>query len=282
MGIEPVSPKELTFPPISGILPETKIAIEAALQAGKKVIEIYSTNFQTVEKSDQSPVTIADIESNRIIEQILSKSQIPILSEEGDNETKLNASKIWIVDPLDGTKEFVDKVGQFTIMISLVVNHSPVIGVILAPVQGLLYVAQRTNGAYRYSQGTWQKLHVSNISRIENARAVLSRSHVSNEELDFLKDLNISSYSRLGSSLKILALCSGESEVYFTASPKIKQWDTCASHCLITEAGGTMTDMLGNALEYNKGPLNHENGIVATNGPLHKLVIEKCPILMKK
>jgi len=269
-------------PPFDEVLPETRLAIEAALQAGKKVIEIYRTDFKVSEKADRSPVTVADTASNAEISSVLSRSQIPILSEEGENRVESAGTKTWIIDPLDGTKEFVDKIGEFTIMIALVDNHSPVIGVILSPIDGSLYVAQRSKGAYKYSKGSWERLKVSSVRRTEDASAVLSRSHVLDEELDFVRHLNLRSYSRLGSSLKILALCSAAAEIYFTASRWIKQWDTCASNCLISEAGGKMTDMFGDDLRYSKGPLNHEKGIVATNGFVHDQVIERCEILRKK
>jgi 3'(2'), 5'-bisphosphate nucleotidase len=270
--------------PFSGALPETMLAIEAALQAGKKVIEIYgSTDFQVTEKQDRSPVTIADIASNTIIERVLSRSQIPMLSEEGREEYDGVRSsvkrRIWIIDPLDGTKEFVEKNGEFTIMIGLVDNHSPLIGVIYSPVEDSLHVAEKGKGAYRYNKGKWQGLKVSNIGKIKDARAVLSRSHVSDEELGFLRDLNVRSFSRLGSSLKILSICSGSAEIYFTATRYMKQWDTCASYCLLTEAGGRMTDLYGNELQYDIQPLNHEKGIVATNGFLHDQVVDQAQLL---
>jgi 3'(2'), 5'-bisphosphate nucleotidase len=270
-------------PPFSEALTQTKLAIQAALQAGKKVIEIYhGKDYEVSEKGDRSPVTIADVVSNRTIETILSSSQIPILSEEGEHELKSDITKAWIIDPLDGTKEFVDRNGEFTIMIALVEEHVPLIGVIYSPVDDSLYLAQKDKGAYRHSGGKWQRLKVSSINKIEDARAVLSRSHILKEELDFVKYLNLLGYSRRGSSLKALAICSGAAEIYFAANRSIKQWDTCASHCLITEAGGRMTDLYGNDLQYNKGSLNHENGILATNGPLHNQVIEKCRVLTNK
>ena len=115
--------------PFSGALPQTKLAIEASLQAGRKVIEIYhrEVDFEVSNKEDRSPVTMADVVSNRTIGTILSSSQIPILSEEGEREVKPDLTKTWIIDPLDGTREFVDKNGEFTIMISytlLLMIHS--------------------------------------------------------------------------------------------------------------------------------------------------------------
>ncbi len=128
-------------PPFSNILPETNLAIEAAMKAGKAVIEVYKNNFSYQVKDDNSPITEADIKSNGIIQETLSITNIPILSEENvDDLVRLKHEKIWIVDPLDGTSDFVEKTGEFTIMISLVQSSKPILGVIYWPTEDKLYV----------------------------------------------------------------------------------------------------------------------------------------------
>ena len=120
--------------PFINALPETNLAIEAAIKGGKAVIEVYKNDFSFEIKDDNSPITEADIQSNKIIQEILSATNIPILSEESvDNLTRLKHEKIWIIDPLDGTSDFVDKTGEFTIMISLVQSSKPILGVIYWP-----------------------------------------------------------------------------------------------------------------------------------------------------
>ena len=260
--------------PIKQPLPEIHLAINAAIKAGEAVMEVYNQNFSTTLKSDNQPITEADIKSNSIIQKIISDSNYPILSEETtDNKERLNHKKIWIIDPLDGTTDFVNKTGEFTIMIALVENKKPILGIIYWPTKDQLYLAQSGQGAFLLNQGNWTKLSVSTISKLEECRVVGSRHHVSGKEQNLLTLLNISKFTSKGSSLKVGDISSGKAELYFTTTNKIKQWDTCASYCLIKEAGGKMTDMLGNDLKYNIEKLNHENGLLVSNELIHDQVI---------
>ncbi len=261
--------------PIKQPLPEIHLAINAALKAGKAVMEVYNQNFSTTLKSDDEPITEADIKSNSIIEKIISDSNYPILSEETtDNKERLNHKKIWIIDPLDGTTDFVNRTDEFTIMIALVENNKPILGVIYWPTNDQLYLAQSGQGAFLLNQGNWTKISVSDISELEKCKAVGSRHHISEIEQNLIKRLNISQFTSKGSSLKVADISSGNAELYFTTTNKIKQWDTCASYCLITEAGGKMTDMFGNDLKYNTERLNHENGLLVSNGLIHNHIIK--------
>jgi len=261
--------------PIINPFPETQLAIQAALEAGKTVMNVYSQEFSSTLKNDNEPLTEADVKSNKIIQKIISDSGHLILSEESpDDKKRLDHKKIWIVDPLDGTSDFIKKTGEFTIMISLVEDHIPILGVIYWPTEKKLYLAQKGQGAFKSESGIWSKLSVSNVSELENCRAVGSRYHISEIEHNLIKRLNISQFTSKGSSLKVADISSGNAELYFTTTNKIKQWDTCASYCLITEAGGKMTDMFGNDLKYNTERLNHENGLLVSNGIIHNHIIK--------
>jgi 3'(2'), 5'-bisphosphate nucleotidase len=254
---------------------EVSLAIQAALESGKTVMNVYNQKFSSTLKNDNEPLTEADVKSNQIIQKIISDSGHPILSEESvDDKKRLDSKKIWIIDPLDGTSDFIKKTGEFTIMISLVEDHIPILGVIYWPTEKKLYLAQKGQGAFKSDNGTWSKLSVSKISELENCRAVGSRYHISEIEQNLIKRLNISQFTSKGSSLKVAEVSSGNAELYFTTTNKIKQWDTCASYCLITEAGGKMTDMLGNDLKYNTERLNHENGLLVSNGLIHNHIIK--------
>lgn len=266
--------------PFGDVFPETDLAVRAIKDATKRVLEIYNDDFQASEKEDKSPVTLADIESHRIITNILEESNIAIVSEEGAQDGRSNA-KFWLVDPLDGTREFVDKNGEFTIMIALVDEGKPLVGVISHPLAGSIYLAQKGHGAFRLGKDGSKKLRVSDIGTLHGARAVISRSHVSAEELNFIGSLKLSGYTRLGSSLKALKICSGDAELYFAGNTKIKQWDTCASYCLVTESGGKMTDMFGADINYGTQALNHERGIVMSNRRIHEEFISKCDPLRR-
>jgi len=261
--------------PISDPVPEIQFAIEAAIEAGKVVMEVYDRTLSSSIKSDNQPITEADVKSNQIIQKIISNSGHPILSEESvDDKKRLDSKKIWIIDPLDGTSDFIKKTGEFTIMISLVEDHIPILGIIYWPTKSTLYLAQKGQGAFKYDNGAWSKLSVSNVSELEKCKAVGSRHHISEIEQNLIKHLNLSQFTSKGSSLKVADISSGNAELYFTTTNKIKQWDTCASYCLITEAGGKMTDMFGNDLKYNTERLNHENGLLVTNGLIHNHIIK--------
>ena len=261
--------------PIDNPLPEIKLAIQAVIEAGKEVMTIYNQGFSSTIKNDNQPITEADIRSNNIIQKLISSFGYPILSEESvDDKKRLNFQKIWIIDPLDGTTDFIQKTGEFTIMISLLKGKKPILGIIYWPTEDILFLAQKDKGAYKLYKDTWSKISVSNISELSQCIAVGSRYHISEIEQKFLKLLNINKFISKGSSLKVTDISSGSAEFYFTTTNKIKQWDTCASYCLINEAGGKMTDMFGNDLEYNTEKLNHDNGLLVSNGLIHEKIIK--------
>lgn len=262
--------------PISNRLPELDVAIDSAVQAGETILTIYNGKFESETKSDDSPITIADVKSNEIIKSILSKIDHMILSEEDkDDRNRLDEKTIWIVDPLDGTSDFIDKTGEFTIMISLVKNGKPELGVIGWPTGNTIFAAQKGNGAFRYKNGSWEKISVSNTSDLSKCRIVGSRHHLSDKEKNFIKKLGITDFTSIGSSLKVAKISSGEAEAYITTTNKMKEWDSAASYCIIHEAGGKMTDMNGNDLVYNKEDVYHKNGILVTNGKIHEKIVEE-------
>lgn len=262
---------ELPFP---NPFPETELAIHAAIEAGKRVMKLYAGNVVSKLKYDNEPVTKADIESNEIIRKILSATNHPILSEESlDDKKRLNHRKIWIVDPLDGTNDFVNKTGEFTIMIAFVEDRKPITGIIYHPSTDAIYVAQKGQGAFKFCDNNWEQLCTSETLELGNCRAVGSRFHLSDKEKEILQKLQVSKFISRGSSLKVTDICTGNAELYLTTTNKMKQWDTCASYCLIQEAGGKMTDVLGNELVYNVDLLNHENGLLVTNGKIHDQVL---------
>lgn len=262
--------------PFSDPISEATLAVEAITKASKAVLETYGEEFTSDLKGDDSPITEADLQSNEIIKKVLSATGLPILSEEDkDDKSRINHEKIWIVDPLDGTSDFVNKTGEFTVMIGLVKHKRPILGLISRPTTNTLFLAQSGGGAYKFENNSWQKLTVSKTSDIRKCRAVGSRFHLSEEEKRFFRELGVLSFESKGSSLKVAEISMGSADLYLTSSNKIKHWDTCASHCLVTEAGGKMTDMLGNEISYNTEKINHENGLLVTNGLIHDEVIRR-------
>ena len=262
--------------PISDKIPELDIAIKAAKEAGDAILEIYQDDYETSTKNDDSPITDADLKSNEIIKKILSQTTHEILSEEDkDDLNRLTQEIIWIIDPLDGTSDFIDKTGEFTVMISLIKNKKPILGVIGWPTERTLFVAQKESGAFRFSNNKWNKICVTQISEISKCRTVGSRYHLSDKERSFIKKLGIKDFTSIGSSLKVGKISSGEAEAYITTTNKMKEWDSAASYCIISEAGGKMTDMLGNDITYNNKNVFHQNGILVTNGLVHDKIIEE-------
>lgn len=262
--------------PISDKISELDIAIKAAKEAGDAILEIYEGDYKTSTKNDDSPITDADLKSNQIIKDILSETKHHILSEEDkDDLNRLTQETIWIVDPLDGTSDFIDKTGEFTVMISLIKNKKPILGVIAWPTEKTLFVAQKGSGAFRFSNEEWERIAVTKVSEIPKCRTVGSRHHLSDKEKLFIKKLGIEDFTSIGSSLKVGKISSGEAEAYITTTNKMKEWDSAASYCIITEAGGKMTDMSGNDITYNNKDVYHQNGILVTNGLVHNKIVEE-------
>ena len=251
---------------------ELLAAIEAALHAGKAVLDVYHTDFNVLNDDKKFPVTKADTESHSVISSALSSLGYPIISEEGEIHIS-DGKTVWIVDPLDGTSDFVSKTGEFTIMIALVEKHVPVLGVIYWPVKNELFVAQEGKGAYMFVGGKWSQLHVSSVSELHKTRLLASRHHLSEDEKKFIGTLELSFDSR-GSSLKAMEIARGKADLYFTFGA-LRQWDTCASTCILTEAGGQVSDLFGKPLMYNTAEIRHMNGVLMSNGKVHAEIVRR-------
>lgn len=256
---------------------DIKLAIEAALEAGEAALEIYNQDFGSTFKEDKEPLTEADLKSDEIIQKKLVKTGYPILSEENsDDKSRLDYSKIWIIDPVDGTSDFVSKTGQFSIMIGLVEDNEAIGGVIFQPSENALCVAQKGKGCFLKTWKEWTKLKVTKNSQLNRSRVIGSKHHLSESEKRFLDQLNIADFRQHGSAgLKVVEICKGTAEFYFTTTNKIKHWDSCAAHCLIAEAGGKVTDMNGYPIKYNTDLVNHEFGFLFSNGLLHNQILDK-------
>ena len=230
-----------------------------AIAAGDKIMEIYaSPDFSVEKKADESPLTIADSEANKIICDGLNKLDpaLPIISEE-NKEVSFDERKTyeycWMVDPLDGTKEFIKRNGEFTVNIALIHNGSPIMGVVYAPVLKKLYYGIKDNGAFRRSDENIKQLKVNSFTLQDpGLRVVCSRSHLNPETQAFVDDLLMPDLVSKGSSLKFLILAEGGAELYPRLAPTM-EWDTAAAHIILEEAGGSVLNASTNRpLEYNK------------------------------
>ena len=224
------------------------------IQAGIKIMEFYKTDFKVEKKKDNSPITKADLAANSIITEELKKidENIPILSEESVvawNKRK-QWEKYWLVDPLDGTKEFINKNGEFTVNISLISNHKPKFGLINVPISGEIYWGQEGNGSYFIdSIDGEKKLNVSNRNN-EPFKLTLSRSHSDIKTQKIIDRFRNPEIIKKGSSLKFCSIASGESDIYPRIGPTC-EWDTAAGHAIVENAGGLVLTLEGKALEYN-------------------------------
>ena len=262
--------------PVSSKISQLETIIDAITKAGDKILEVYESDFQVGKKDDNSPITKADLESNKIIKESLLQTKIPILSEEdADDKSRTDSDKVWIVDPLDGTQDFVNKTGEFTVMVGLVENHVPIMGLVYWPTEKKLFFAERGLGAFCHDSEGWAKISVRGVEEVTESLALVSRHHLSDKEKKMLDHLKIKNTASIGSSLKVMEIASGRADIYLTSTNKMKQWDTAAAHCIISEAGGKMTDISGNDLIYNTESVNHENGLLVTNVLIHGEVVSK-------
>ena len=262
--------------PIVDKIPELDLALQAVTESGNAILEIYREKYETSMKQDSSPITEADIKSNEIIKKILSTTDHHILSEEDkDDQSRLSKDLLWIVDPLDGTSDFIDKTGEFTVMVALVKNKKPILGVIGWPTEKTIFAAQKGCGAFRYFDGVWKKISVTTTSDLTKSRAIGSRHHLSDKEKMFIQKLGFKNFTSIGSSLKVGKISCGEAEAYITTTNKMKEWDSAASYCIISEAGGKMTNILGDDITYNNKDVYHQNGILVTNGLIHNKILEE-------
>ncbi len=244
------------------------LAIVAALEAGKRIMEVYANTVEVEMKQDNSPLTKADKLAHQTIVRHLSPTNIPILSEEGkaiEYAHRRQWPRFWLVDPLDGTKEFIKKNGEFTVNIALVDGHLPVMGVVYAPAIGSLYWGEADKGAFK----------VENIAPDESVESILerktaiqpikdaipykivgSRSHSSPETDEFVEQIKKEkgeiAFVSMGSSLKLCLIAEGNAQIYPRLAPTM-EWDTAAAHAIAKAAGCSVVDAKTNQeLVYNK------------------------------
>ena len=226
-----------------------------ATAAGARILDIYGTAFQVDEKDDNSPLTAADLASHRAIVAGLQQltPEIPILSEESAGipfAERRRWQRFWLVDPLDGTKEFIKRNGEFTVNIALIEGHEPVLGVVQIPVKGLCYFAARGQGAFRQETGqTAERIMVSPLGP-GPVRVVGSRSHGGKSLEEFVARLGEHTLVAIGSALKFCLVAEGKADIY----PRLgltSEWDTAAAQCIVEEAGGRVIAVGGERLAYN-------------------------------
>lgn len=229
---------------------------EVSVRAGNAIMEIYKTDFDVSAKGDASPVTMADTVAEKIITTALRdeiKTPYPIISEEefsqGLSPTDVGTT-FWLVDPLDGTKEFISRNGEFTVNIALIDAGTPVLGFVYIPAKNSIYVGSPHGAAADLDGAGLKEISCRQVPP-SGVNALVSRSHRSAEVDDFLKNYDVGSEISAGSSLKFCLVASGAADIYPRLG-RTMEWDTAAGHAVVIAAGGSVKDLNGNELSYGK------------------------------
>lgn len=247
----------------SSLLPDV---LKIADAASKRVLEIYKTDFEVEFKDDKSPLTAADIASHDIIDAGLRKltPDIPILSEESANASwreREHWQRFWLVDPIDGTKDFTKRTGEFTVNIALIENGEPVLGVVTAPALDEAFWGIKDEGAWkRDSSGQERRIQV--VEPPAEKRVVASKNHLNDETRSFIESLGAHKLVQAGSSLKFCRIAEGEADIYPRIGPTC-EWDTGAAHAVLNAAGGKVQTLEGEALRYGKEDVYNPNFVAS-------------------
>ena len=255
---------------------ELEICKKLAVSAGEKILEVYNSgeDFEIEHKKDDSPLTRADRASNAIIVPALKEAfpDYAVLSEEEtDSRERLTKTYCFVVDPLDGTKEFIKRNGQFTVNIGLAKDHRTVMGVIYVPVTGeLFYAAEGTGSFLQLKDQEPVQLSVSDETDVKKLRFVMSSSHGTPEMDALIEKYGITNFVKMGSSLKGCLVAKGDAEVYYRYNPTM-EWDTCAMQCIAQQAGAIFRQMDDTEMFYNREDSLNAKGFYIINRSENRL-----------
>ncbi len=255
-------------------------ASQLAREAGEAALFFYNRKYNISDKpGNNGPVTQADLACNNIIIEGLTKEfDYGILSEETDDDfSRLKNKRIWVIDPLDGTKDFIDKTGEFSIMIGLIENKEPILGIVYVPSEQLMYYALRGRGAFKKKlRKSSQRIQVSSRNEFKDMFLLTSRFHASNTVVKAASDLGINNTLTKGSAgLKICAIAEGSADININPSDKSWEWDVAAADIILSEAGGKLTDVFENKFIYNKKDPRNLQGYIASNNWRHLEIIRE-------
>lgn len=257
---------------------EIEVASKLALKAGQSILQVYEQDFSITYKNPNDPVTDADHQANSIIVEGLQKlfpHDIVVAEESPLPKSSTLSGRVWYVDPLDGTKEFIGKNGEFSIMIGLTIDGISQCGVVYWPTKGQLFWGISSQTAWKEENGNRTRLTAAHAQDLGNLSLVASRSHRSSA-LDHIKQtLNIHREQRMGSvGLKIACIAQGGADFYTEPGPYTRSWDACAPEAILRGAGGKFTDVHGKPIQYGAHDFRNIHGIVATTEDCHEQVIK--------
>lgn len=261
-----------------GVYAQELAVAKAAASAAATAIEDLGPS-RVRPKHDGSPVTAADLAANQAIVDLISRHfpQDALLSEESaDGPQRLDRPRVWIVDPLDGTRDFIENTGQFSVHVALAVHGQPQVAVVIEPAAGRMSWAVREEGAFMSERGMPPlPLRVSSQANAAASRVGTSRFAITDSLRAFLAEPPALQKVSMGASTKLMALARGELEACVWLSGAEKEWDTCAPGLIVCEAGGRITDVLGDAFVYNQADVVHRSGILASNTLVHQDLLQR-------
>ena len=250
---------------------ELSIALKAVNSVRELILEIYhSPDFGVEIKEDNSPVTKADKAADIKIREILSTA-FPLYSllteESSDDKSRLNNDYVWIVDPIDGTKDFVARNGEFTVNIGLSYKHEAVLGVIMVPVSGEIYYATKGHGSFYLKNKDSKPVRIHCNDKIKDVTTLISNFHSNQTEMDMIAKHSdiIKHQKKLGATLKGCAIARGDAEMSYRFSSNTKEWDTCAMQVIVEEAGGYLLKFDGTPIRYNREDVYNKDGYIICN-----------------
>ncbi|HMV47144.1 MAG TPA: 3'(2'),5'-bisphosphate nucleotidase CysQ [Blastocatellia bacterium] len=256
---------------------ELEVARRLAREAGTILMEFYRDGAEVQWKGHDDPVTAADHAANEMLVRELHKHfpQDAILSEElPDDRARLSYDRVWMVDPMDGTKQFIERLDEFAVMIGLAIAGEPKLGVVYNPATDKMYYAAPGMGAFLEEKWTTKRLRVAAETDSAKLVAAMSRSHHSPTVDSIRARLGSTEMIRSGSvGLKMGLIAEGHAHIYIHTGARTNQWDTCGPEAILREAGGEVTDNLGEPLGYNTSEIRNQRGIIATCGAVHEEVV---------
>ena len=263
---------------------ELETAVRLARRAGRVIMDLYSEDVAVTLKAGEEPVTRADQLANDLITTALAEAfpDDGILAEESsDKQSWLGFERVWMVDPLDGTKEFINHNGEFAVMIGLMIGHEPVLGVVYQPADDRLYTGIQgglctlTVGSPPSGEELVKNLCVSECGDPRDSVMLMSRSHADERVLRLAKHLDVKALKRSGSvGVKMGLMADNQADLYVHFTDKTKLWDVCAPTAILTAAGGRVTDTLGDPLDFRSPTAFNLHGLAATNGLQHRAVLD--------
>lgn len=249
--------------------------IDLTKDAGKEALKYYREDYSIEEKADDSPVTEADLASEEVLVEGLKETDPGIIAEEEGFIPGKSEDCNWIVDPLDGTQDFIDKTGEFSIMVGLLREGRPVLGVVFAPAKEKLWYGVRNQAAYLVEDGSKRKLEVRKKSDLSDYVLIASRNHFSPQDEAVSGQLGVSEIVRMGSlGIKFCSIAENKADLVYYTTDKLGIWDCCAPQVILEEAGGEAFDVNGNELQYDLEERRMSRGVVGIGGEAREEVVK--------